>query len=182
MSYIHDDRVFIALSRFAENIKVERRADVVMDGVGTGVHASYFPDDIMEVEGLPELPPILRFEQKVVKALQQGRFEQLPEEAAQSFNIFRLFDPRTVMAGLHAPSRYNELAFSFEADLDVRKAGKTQGFALDEQLMEWLHKYERVVQPAEFVLIDDDIRRMTLLELPPGDQKITLIFFPGNYG
>ena len=178
MLQMQDDGLFIALRRFAENIKGERRADVLMDGVGTGVHATYFPGHIMEVEGLPELPPVLTFGPEGVKALLQGQFKQLSEEAAKSFNIYRFFDPRTVMYGLIPPSQYNEQTYGFEASLDVRKAREAQRFTLDEQLIEWLEKYERLVQPVEFILMDDDVRRMTLLELPPGQQKITLIFSP----
>lgn len=176
MNQMQEDGLFAALRKFAQNIKERRRADVVMDGVATGVHTSYFPGDIMEVEGLPELPPILIFEPEAVKALLQGQLRQLTEEAAKSFNIYRFFDPRTVMSGLILPPQYNEETYGFEARVDLGKARESQGFALDEELIQWLEKYERLVQPVEFILVDDDIRQMTLPELPPSQQKITLNF------
>jgi hypothetical protein len=182
MIEMQDDRLLRVLRRFEESIKEERRADVVMDGLGTGVRATYFPGHVMDIEGLPELPPILKFEPEGVKVLLQGRFEQLPEEAAKAFNIYRFFDPRTVVSGLRTPSRYNEQTYSLEADLDIHEALGVKKFTLDEKLFDWLRQYDRLVQPVEFVLLNDDVRRMTLTELPPGQQKITLIFSPGNQG
>ena len=86
------------------------------------------------------------------------------------------------MSGLIPPSQYNEETYGFEASLDVRKAREAQGFSLDEELIEWLDKYKGLVQSVEFILVDNYIRRMTLLELPPGRQKITLIFSTETQG
>jgi hypothetical protein len=143
MIEMQDDRLLRVLRRFEESIKEERRADVVMDGLGTGLRATYFPGHVMDIEGLPELPPILKFEPEGVKVLLQGRFEQLPEEAAKAFNIYRFFDPRTVVSGLRTPSRYNEQTYSLEADLDIHEA---LGCVDISYLLNWRYETSRTTQ------------------------------------